>query len=380
RPCHDGRPTAAARPTDIARAPHSDHALPPSPAQRERGSGGEGAPARPGTRPTAAARPTDIARAHHRDHALPPSPARRERGSGGEGLLAAVLAALLALAGATLARADGEVGLVIQEGDAVTGLCIPYTGDSIRGDQLLAAAGISVEQYGGGARTVCALDEVGCFDASSFNGCFCQCSGGACTYWAFFTKKYGAPSWVYSTSAFNQQLARDGDMHAWKWGEGSLQSAPVPRNVTFEDVCGHAPRGGAAVTQVPETATTAPPATATTVPATAATGSATAPPATATTATTTASPSLTASSTGTPATITATMTGTAATPASVTTADITIARPSPTAQLPATGDATDDGGDGGGSSAAPLVAFGAVALVLVAGIGAALAWRRTHGA
>src|SRR4029079_4925189 len=100
-------------------------------------------------------------------------------------LLAGVLGALLF---AATAHADGEAGLVVQNGDDVQVFCIPFSGDSITGDAMLQAAGVAVRQTSGGARAVCALDDVGCFPSD----CFCECSGGSrCTYWAFFTKAYG---------------------------------------------------------------------------------------------------------------------------------------------------------------------------------------------
>lgn len=164
-------------------------------------------------------------------------------------VIAAALAA--ALAGTAVASADGEVGLVIQEGTETTTYCIAYTGEGITGEELLKRAGLAVEQFGGGGgRTVCAIGGTGCSDASSFTSCFCECKGGgSCVYWAFFTREYGK-AWVYSSLAFNLLKADDGDLHGWKWGAGGPSSAPAPADITFEQVCGHAPRGGAQPAQV----------------------------------------------------------------------------------------------------------------------------------
>lgn len=158
------------------------------------------------------------------------------------------LAALVA--GIGIASADGEVGLVIQEGDQATTYCIAYTGDGITGEELLVRAGLTVGQFGGSGRTVCSIGGTGCDDASSFASCFCQCQGGNCVYWAFFTREHGK-NWVYSSLAFNLLKAEDGDLHGWKWGAGSPSSAPAPVDITFEQVCGHAPRGGPAAAAVP---------------------------------------------------------------------------------------------------------------------------------
>ncbi len=288
--------------------------------------------------------------------------------------LAAVIATLVALLSVATARADGEAGLVVQNGDATETYCVPFTGESIAGDAVLERAGITVEQFGGtGGRTVCALDDVGCFDAGSFNDCFCQCQGGNCTYWAFFTQKYGA-GWVYSSVAFNLSRARDGDLQGWKWGRGAQQSAPAPTPITFEDVCGHAPRGAAVLATATPTATV--PATATTTaPPPAASATAAAPsagtPAHGQSATATSSAGVSSTIAGAPATTGAP----SRTPAEVT---ITIVSRSGTAPAaPATG--SPGNGEGGGVPAG-VIAFGVVVAVLVLSLAAAVAVRRRHGA
>ena len=123
----------------------------------------------------------------------------------------AFFAALASLGVLSVAHADGEAGLVIQEGDVVTTYCVAFTGDSISGDQLLKQAGHTFDAYGGGSGlAVCSIDGKGCNDAGSFSSCFCQCQGGDCTYWAFFTRAHGR-GWVYSALAFNLLKAKDGD-------------------------------------------------------------------------------------------------------------------------------------------------------------------------
>ncbi|MCE7927635.1 MAG: hypothetical protein HUU14_11960 [Dehalococcoidia bacterium] len=151
------------------------------------------------------------------------------------------LAAAAAL-GLSLASADGgEAGLVVQHGDGTTEtFCVAFDGNSIRGDELLRRAGVTVEQFGG---LVCSLgtrpDEA-CPAASSFESCTCKCKGAECIYWAFFTRSYGK-EWVYSALGFAAQAAKNGDLQAWKWGKGTPMSAPAPANITFEQVCGHPP-------------------------------------------------------------------------------------------------------------------------------------------
>ena len=126
------------------------------------------------------------------------------------------------------ALADGEAGLVIQDGESVRTYCVAFAGESISGDQLLQSAGQPFDAYGGGSGlALCSLAGKGCDDAHSFSSCFCQCQGGDCTYWAFFTRAYGK-NWVYSSLAFNLLKAKDGEVHGWKWGAGSPNSAPAP--------------------------------------------------------------------------------------------------------------------------------------------------------
>ncbi len=260
------------------------------------------------------------------------------------------------------ARADGEVGLVVENAGVATTYCIAYSGDGIPGEEMLRRAGYTIEQFGGGGgRTVCAIGETGCNDASSFNSCFCQCQGANCVYWAFFTREYGKP-WVYSVLAFNLLKADDGDVHGWKWGAGAPNSAPAPAEITFEQICGHAPRGGAAATATPGETATMPASTL--IPPSA-------------TAVTSAMPGETArppiaASTAVPPTVVVTLSATAAGQ------EVTVVQgstPAAAGETPADGDEGDDGGGIPGS----VLAFGALATAMLAAIAAALIWRGRNG-
>lgn len=283
-------------------------------------------------------------------------------------VVAAVLAAAIALPG--IARADGEAGIVIQNGDNVTTYCVAFQGDSISGDAALSAAGLSFGLVRGGA--LCSINDVGCFDAGSFQDCFCQCKGGAdCTYWAFFEKPAGAASFLYSNNAVTGSRLRDGDMQAWKWGQGQPNAAPQPVNVDFANVCPARFQPTATPTQPPPTAApTSPPPTAT---AGAATPSGTAiTPGDPTPTTDAASPSVTVTVTQNPFT---------PLPTGAPSVSVTIAQasPSPSAGVPDTG-APGGADDDGGSNAGTLAAFGVVAAALVGAVGGAAWWRRRHGA
>lgn len=258
----------------------------------------------------------------------------------------AMLVAMVASSRISDARADGgEAGLVVEHGDGtVETYCIAFTGDGIRGDELLRRAGVSFDQFGG---LVCSLgqrpDEA-CPGASSFESCTCKCKGSECVYWAFFTRTYGK-EWVYSALGFAAQKARDGDLQGWRWGRGSAMSAPAPVAITFEQVCGHVPGGGAAAATPNVTvAPVAPPPTGA------------------------ASPTATASETA----AAATTVGSSApnTPGSV-----------PFTPFPATAPATDVSppvaktDDSGGGWPRGPIAFAAVALALTASIAVAWRWR-----
>lgn len=273
------------------------------------------------------------------------------------GFIAAGLAIVAAWPAA--ARADGEVGLVVENAGVATTYCIAYSGDGITGEELVRRAGYSIEQFGGsGGRTVCAIGETGCKDASSFSSCFCQCQGANCVYWAFFTREYGK-NWVYSALAFNLVKADDGDVHGWRWGAGGPNSAPAPVDLTFEQVCGHTPRGGVAPTATAEPATAVP--VITLVPAS---------PSPAVTAA--EQPPATVPATQTVPTVTVTIAG-GPTPGG---GAITLVRGETPIATGASVPAEDDN-DGGGS--AGIVAFGAIAGLLMAATAGALVWRGRRG-
>jgi len=149
-------------------------------------------------------------------------------------LAAPVVLAVVLLPAA--ARADGEAGLVIDYGDGrVETYCIAFQGDHITGQELLERAGLDVNQFSG---MVCAIGGVGCRPQGNFASCHCQCEDlSDCTYWAYFVQRNDG-GWVYSSLGFLSQVARNGDLHGWRWGKGTSGSAPKPPALTFADVCG----------------------------------------------------------------------------------------------------------------------------------------------
>lgn len=268
-------------------------------------------------------------------------------------LLAPLLIGLSALLAAGVARADGEAGLVIQHGDGnVDTYCVPFKGDAISGVELLKAVSIPVARVGD---AVCALGNEGVLGASDYDSCW----GPSGRYWAYFSARYGQP-WVYSAVGFALLKSKDGEMQAWRWGVGGPNSAPPPPAISFEAVCGHAPRGGLAP------ATQPPPATSTLSTA-AQPGAAAAtdtPPSPTVLITATAAPGVTPS-----ALPSSEPTATAS--VSITAHGTATATVAPAAPLPGT---NPGGGQGG------LLLFGAAAAVMLAAISGALVWRRSHGA
>ena len=258
-----------------------------------------------------------------------------------------IVALSVAIGVTGVARADGgEAGLVIEHGDgSPETYCVPFTGDGIRGDDLLGRAGVPVEQFSG---LVCSLGTQpgeGCRAASSFESCTCKCQGSNCVYWAFFSQSYGQ-QWTYAAIGFAGQKAKDGDLQGWKWGKGGANSAPAPAPITFEQVCGHAPRGGSAPTLTPPPQQTA-------------TGSAANAP---------------------PATPTREPQATQPGPVGIEQLTVLPAGTAPVAPVIAPGQSAPVATGGEGGSATAIVAFAVVALALVAAIAGALFWRSRRGA
>ena len=149
--------------------------------------------------------------------------------------LALTFIALLALSPAPAAAQDeNHAGLVIVGGDGtVTKTCVPFTAESIDGYALLQQAGLdlSVEAAGTGV-TVCAIGGEGC--SYPQESCFCRCQGTPCVYWSFWQLEEAG--WNYATMGASYVNARDGDVQAWRWAEGTVDDAPEPPAVSFDEI------------------------------------------------------------------------------------------------------------------------------------------------
>ena len=277
-------------------------------------------------------------------------------------IVVAIALILVSLGWTTAALADGEAGVVIDYGDGrIETACVAFAGEGIAGDELLVRVGVEVNHFSG---LVCSIDDVGCQHSGSFDSCTCECgSGGPCVYWAFFSREYGDAAWHYSSLGFRGLDARDGDLQAWRWGEGRPGAAPAPALLSFEDVCGHPPSSFVTPTVV----SAAPTPTAIPTPTAAAEASART-----SEASPTPLPAEAASVAATPAGAT-TVAAEPSLPASTASPTLLTTEPSP--QDSAASASTPEGGGGVGS----LVAFAATAGGLLLLFGGALLWRRGRG-
>ena len=266
------------------------------------------------------------------------------------------------------ALAEGEAGVVIQHGDGSTEtFCVAFTGDSISGDQLLKRAGVAQENVNGLVCSVGQRADEGCYGAGTFESCTCKCKnpGAGCAYWAFYTQRYGQ-QWVYSALGFLAQRAKDGEMQAWRWGLGGANSAPAPAAISFEQVCGHSPRGGIA----PATNTALPPTIVAATPAPNTVALATIAPATA------AAPSAGITITAAASVAGSTPLGETGTPKPdviINTVVPSVATSSTPAPASNVSGSKDDGGRGG------TIVFGLVAGGLGAMIAGAFVWKQRRG-
>lgn len=162
-----------------------------------------------------------------------------------------VLLGLLALL-PSVGRAQSEpnrAGLVILHGDGrVVSACVSFGEPEISGLELIERAGLSyMAQSGGGGAAVCKLDGEGCdYPAED---CFCKCKGAECVYWAYQHLNNGV--WNYSRLGASATKVKPGAVEGWAWGAGSVQNGAQPPALSFEQIC--APPGDQPPT-VPATA------------------------------------------------------------------------------------------------------------------------------
>ena len=152
---------------------------------------------------------------------------------------------------------SNHIGLVIVHGSgqAIT-RCVTFSENTINGYDLLARSGLDLNfEANGNGNAICRIDHEGC--AYPQDNCFCQCAGGACSYWSYWL--WSGAAWQYSNIGAANQIGHNGDVQGWRWGLGNVDGATPPPVMAFNDIC--KAELNAAVTPSP---TTTPNATTTT--------------------------------------------------------------------------------------------------------------------
>ncbi len=152
------------------------------------------------------------------------------------GLVVACIAILVSLAAPSRGSAEGpnSAGVVVSFEDGRSeSVCVEFTEAEISGAELLSRAGLQiVTMSGSGGAAVCGIDGVGCENPGD---CFCQCHGGGCRYWAYYTLEDGG--WRYSAVGSSLRKVHDGDVDGWAWGAGGIGTGTQPAASSFDAIC-----------------------------------------------------------------------------------------------------------------------------------------------
>ncbi len=130
-------------------------------------------------------------------------------------ILITMLALLLpSLPAAGAQAAAHRAGLVIRAaGNRVATYVVSFSEESISGAEVLRRAlGGALEMDSG---MVAAISGVGCHPPKE--SAFCQCQGGACTYWRYYHLAADASHWVYSNQGAEDYQVHDGVVEGWAW-------------------------------------------------------------------------------------------------------------------------------------------------------------------
>lgn len=128
---------------------------------------------------------------------------------------------------------SNHIGLVIVHGSGqVVTRCVTFSENTINGYDLLTRSGIDLNiEVGNGA--ICRIDNEGCTYPQ--DDCFCQCAGGACSYWSYWL--WSGAAWQYSNVGAANQIGHNGDVQGWRWGLGNVDGATPPPVMAFNDIC-----------------------------------------------------------------------------------------------------------------------------------------------
>lgn len=165
-----------------------------------------------------------------------------------------LLALCVALAGgntpavAHAQQGESHAGLVVQFSDGTTNTyCIPFTGETITGLDLLLKTGLEViaETHGAFGGWVCKLGPDGCNYPEQVCACESYVLGGK--YWVYNHLKDGA--WKVSSLGASNYKVRHGEVEGWAWSSGKGPSVTP----SFAELC------AAALPSPPAPTTTNPP-------------------------------------------------------------------------------------------------------------------------
>lgn len=155
-------------------------------------------------------------------------------------LLLALLAGFGLSAAVEAQTPANRVGLVVRQGDGrVLTACVEFNEPTISGTEVLLRAGLpaTIDVQRGG--TICSINGEGCqFPAQN---CFCQCEtlGAACTYWAYHHLEDN--HWVYSQIGASGYQVQPGTVEGWAWGKGVEGKGATPPVYTFDQLCANGP-------------------------------------------------------------------------------------------------------------------------------------------
>jgi hypothetical protein len=143
---------------------------------------------------------------------------------GGLTAIGAVAHVGLPLSGCAQAATEHHAALVVEHGDgAVITVCVPFSGDSITGDQLLNYAKNVDPRHleydtGYSGKAVCQID----YEPADESGCL----SGSNPYWEMYVSRSGG-SWGYSSLGFTSQTFGDGDAEGFRFERPSDTSVPA---------------------------------------------------------------------------------------------------------------------------------------------------------
>jgi hypothetical protein len=143
------------------------------------------------------------------------------------------------LPGAAFAQDENRAGLVVVHDDGRQAKqCVSFDEPEISGLQVLERSGLDLNYDAGNAlgAAICRIDAEGC----SFpeDDCFCQCLEPPCRYWSYWYRSGG--EWIYASIGASDRQIRNGDVEAWVWSEGTINSNAdrrPPDDAVFDNIC-----------------------------------------------------------------------------------------------------------------------------------------------